>query len=67
LLVEITVLQAAIRQNAAQVLRGASAAYKVDADAVSLKVKQEFATKEKAKQAPKPAAKATPPKARKAA
>jgi hypothetical protein len=32
-----------------------------------LKVKQEFAAKEKAKLAPKPAAKAIPPKARKAA
>jgi len=67
LLVEITILHAATRQNAAQVLRDATAAYKVDVDAISLKVKQEFAAKEKAKLAPKPAAKATPPKARKAA
>jgi ParB family chromosome partitioning protein len=43
LLVEITILHAALRQNAAQVLRDAATAYKVDVDAISLKVKQEFA------------------------
>jgi ParB family chromosome partitioning protein len=68
LLVEITILHAASKQNAAQVLRDATTAYKVDVDAISLKVKHEFAAKEKAKlTAPKPAAKGTPPKARKAA
>jgi ParB family chromosome partitioning protein len=67
LLVEITILHAATRQTAAQVLRDAATAYKVDVDAISLRVKHEFAAKEKAKLAPKPAAKATPPKARKAA
>jgi ParB family chromosome partitioning protein len=67
LLVEITILHAASKQNAAQVLRDATTTYKVDVDAISLKVKQEFAAKEKAKLAPKPAAKAMPPKARKAA
>jgi ParB family chromosome partitioning protein len=67
LLVEITILHAATKQNAAQVLHDATTAYKVDVDAISLKVKQEFAAKEKAKLAPKPAAKAIPPKARKAA
>ena len=67
LLVEITILHAATKQNAAQVLRDATAAYKVDVDAISLKVKQEFTAKEKAKLAPKPAAKTTPPKAKKAA
>jgi ParB family chromosome partitioning protein len=66
-LVEITILHAATKQNAAQVLRYATTAYKVDVDAISLRVKQEFAAKEKAKLAPKPVAKATPPKARKAA
>jgi ParB family chromosome partitioning protein len=66
LLVEITILHAATRQNAAQVLRDATTAYKVDVDAISLKVKQEFAAKEKAKLAPKPA-KTPPPKAKKAA
>jgi ParB family chromosome partitioning protein len=67
LLVEVTILHAASRQNAAQVLRDATTAYKVDVDAISLKVKQEFAAKEKAKLAPKSAAKSAPPKARKAA
>lgn len=47
LLVEITILFAASRQNAAQVLRDAATVYKVDADAISLKVREEFATKEK--------------------
>ena len=67
LLVEITILHAATRQNAAQVLRDATTAYKVDVDAISLKVKHEFDAKEKAKLAPKPTTKAVPPKARKAA
>ena len=49
LLVESTVLLAAARTNAAAVLREAAAAYKVDTDAIALKVKQEFAAKEKAK------------------
>jgi ParB family chromosome partitioning protein len=67
LLVEIIILHAATRQNAAQVLRDATTVYKVDVDAIGLKVKQEFAAKEKARLAPKPAAKATPPKVRKSA
>jgi ParB family chromosome partitioning protein len=67
LLVEITILHAATRQTAAQVLRDAATVYKVDVDAISLKVKHEFAAKEKAKLVLKPAAKAVPPKARKAA
>jgi len=53
LLVEITILHAATRQNAAQVLRDAASAYKVDVDAIGLKVKQEFAAKEKAKKSAK--------------
>jgi len=67
LLVEITILHAAMRQNATQVLRDAATAYKVDVDAISLKVKQEFAAKEKTKVAKKPATKALPQKARKSA
>jgi len=58
LLVEITILHAATRQNAAQVLRDAASAYKVDVDAIGLKVKQEFAAKEKARVAAKPPRKA---------
>ncbi len=66
LLIELAILHSATRQSAAQVLRDAAAAYKVDVDAIGQKVKQEFAAKEKAKLA-KPAAKAVPPKARKSA
>jgi ParB family chromosome partitioning protein len=58
LLVEITILHAATRQNAAQVLRDAASAYKVDVDAIGLKVKQEFAAKEKAKFTARPTTKA---------
>jgi ParB family chromosome partitioning protein len=67
LLVEIAILLSATPQNAAQVLRDAATAYKVDVDAITAKAKQEFAAKEKAKTAKKPAAKATPAKSRKAA
>jgi ParB family transcriptional regulator, chromosome partitioning protein len=54
LLVEATVLLAAARTNPAVVLRDAAATYKVDTDAIALKVKQEFAAKEKAKKLGKP-------------
>ena len=69
LLVEITILHAATRQNTAQVLRDAATAYKVDTDAIALKVKQEFAAKEKMSAANKDAAKvpAKPQKKAKAA
>ena len=70
LLVEITILHAATRQNAAEVLRDAATAYKVDVDAIGLKVKQEFATKEKTRLSKKPptkaVAKAQPKRAKKA-
>jgi ParB family chromosome partitioning protein len=60
--VESIILLAATRGNPAKVLQEAAASYKVDADAIALKVRQEFATKEKEKKAnkpePKPAAKA---------
>jgi ParB family chromosome partitioning protein len=49
------------------VLRDAASAYKVDMDAVGLKVKEEFSAKEKAKVAKKTTAKAVPQKARKSA
>ena len=49
LLVESTILLAATRTNPAVVLRDAAATYKVDTDAIALKVKQEFAAKEKAR------------------
>ena len=47
LLVEATILLAAARTNPATVLRDAASIYKVDTDAIALKVKQEFAAKEK--------------------
>jgi len=53
-LIESTVLLAAARTNPAVVLREAAAIYKVDTDAIALKVKQEFAAKEKAKKLGKP-------------
>ncbi|HZZ38515.1 MAG TPA: hypothetical protein VFE06_05230 [Acidobacteriaceae bacterium] len=58
LLVEITILHAAMRQNATQVFRDAATTYKVDVDAIGLKVKQEFAAKEKARPTAKPTTKA---------
>jgi ParB family transcriptional regulator, chromosome partitioning protein len=48
-LVEFTILHAATQQDAAMVLRDAATLYKVDTDAITLKVKQEFAAKEKTK------------------
>ena len=51
LLVETAILLAASRTNAATVLRDAANTYKVDTDAITAKVKQEFAAKEKGKTA----------------
>jgi ParB family chromosome partitioning protein len=62
-LVQLSLVLAASRENGANVLREAATLYKVDSDAIALKVKQEFAAKEKAKEpTPKP-----PTKAKKAA
>jgi ParB family chromosome partitioning protein len=66
-LVELTILHAASRQNAAHVLHDAATVYKVDTEAIGQKVKQEFAAKEKAKLAKKPAEKPVQPKVRKSA
>jgi ParB family chromosome partitioning protein len=49
IVVEGVILLSASRGNASQVLRNAATVYKVDTDAIAVKVKQEFATKEKAK------------------
>ena len=62
LLVELAVLQAAASPNeSSKALREAAEFYKVDVGAITTKVKQEFATKDRAKAAktatPKPAAK----------
>ena len=56
LLVEVSVILASGRSNGTSALREAATAYKVDTDAIALKVKQEFAAKEKAKKEAKPAA-----------
>ena len=70
-LVELTVLLTAARQQTAQVLKDAAALYKVDTDAIAAKVKQEFTTKDKAKAAkkaaPKPPAKQQAKTAKKSA
>ena len=55
--VELTIILAAARGNSNTVLRDAATLYKVDTDAIALKVKQEFAAKQKAKKEPKPVAK----------
>jgi ParB family chromosome partitioning protein len=60
ILVESTILLASSRSNPAQVLRDAASLYKVDMDAIALKVKQEFAAKDKAKKAGKSEPKAVP-------
>lgn len=57
LIVETAILLAASRVNPAIVLRDAASTYKVDTDAIALKVKQEFAAKEKAKNAAQPVSK----------
>jgi len=49
LLVETAVLLAASRSNPATVLRDAASVYKIDTEAITSKVKQEFAAKEKAR------------------
>jgi ParB family chromosome partitioning protein len=58
LLVESSILLAVTRGNPAAVLKDAATAYKVDTDAITAKVKQEFAAKEKAKKTTQPATKA---------
>ncbi len=49
MLVESSILLAASRGNPTTVLKDAASAYKVDTDAITIKVKQEFGAKEKAK------------------
>ncbi len=54
LLVEVSAVLASGRSNGTNALRDAAVAYKIDTDAIALKVKQEFAAKEKAKKEAKP-------------
>jgi ParB family chromosome partitioning protein len=65
-LVETTVLYMSTRHNPAQVLHEAAAVYKVNTDAIALKVKQEFAAKAKPQAAKKGVAKAQPKAVKKA-
>jgi ParB family chromosome partitioning protein len=61
LIVETVILLSARTQNdGGKVLRAAAQAYKVDTDAIALKVKHEFTAKEKARQTPKQITKAVP-------
>ena len=55
LMVEVAILLAVSRTNPSTVLRDAATAYKVDADSIAAKVKQDFAVKEKAKKSAQPA------------
>jgi ParB family chromosome partitioning protein len=66
LLVEVSVVLATGRSNGTNALREAATVYKVDTDAIALKVKQEFAAKAKAKKEAKPETSGTG-KSRKAA
>jgi len=52
-LVETTILYMATRHNPSQVLHDAAAVYKVDTDAIALKVRQELAAKDRLKKASK--------------
>jgi ParB family transcriptional regulator, chromosome partitioning protein len=65
-LVETTILYMSTRQNPVQVLHEAALAYKVDTEAIALKVKQEFIAKEKPQTAKKPISKAQHKGAKKA-
>ena len=56
-LVEATILYMATRHNPPQVLQDAATVYKVDTDAIALKVKQEFIAKEKIRPAKRTVAK----------
>jgi ParB family chromosome partitioning protein len=67
LIVETVILLSARSQSdGGKVLRAAAQAYKVDTDAIALKVKQEFSAKEKARKASQFAPK-LPSKAKRAA
>lgn len=66
-LVELTILLTAARQQTTQVLKDAASFYKVDTEAIAAKVKQEFSAKEKARAEKKPASKAPSKQSAKAA
>ena len=56
-MIELTIILAAAHGNSHTVLREAAEVYKVNPDAIALKVKQEFAAKDKSKKESKPAPK----------
>lgn len=58
MLVESSILLAASRGNPSTILKDAATAYKVDTDAITAKVKQEFTAKDKAKKTVQAATKA---------
>lgn len=58
-IVEAVILMVAARPNCNGILREAATLYKVDTDAITAQVKQEFAAREKAKKAPQPTSKPT--------
>lgn len=64
--VETIVLYMSTRQNPAQAINEAAAAYKVDTETIALKVKREFAAKAKAQAAKKGVAKVQPKALKKA-
>ena len=59
LMVEASILLASSRGNPATLLKEAATVYKVDTDAIAVKVRQEFTAKEKARKTPQSAAKPT--------
>jgi ParB family chromosome partitioning protein len=67
LLVELSIVLASGRSNGTSTLRDAAAVYKVDTDAIGLKVKQEFAAKEKGRSNASSVTKAIPQRAKKSA
>ncbi len=67
LLIETVILSATSPSDTAKVLRDAAQLYKVDIEAISAKVKQEFAAKEKARAAKKAASKPSAKAGRKSA
>ncbi len=67
LLLEIAILLSRTPTDAGKALTTAAQLYKVDTDAIGLKVKQEFAAKDKAKTAKQAAAKTAPRPAKKVA
>ena len=61
-IVELTIVLSASRNNTAQVLSDGAAVYKVDTNAIALEVKREFAAKEKARTEKKATTKTVPNK-----